>query len=307
MSKSTRSHKNTLADINNDPSSIFPSSSILPTTTSSSITPTLDSTPTPSTSAEAAPQHANPLGATTQALASLRFNKIIPTPAILSVEPPAPALDPISVPGETTANDPDVLMNETHEDTPTPAPQEYSTLSPEPSVFSDVLFANFAMPLDQPLVSTPETPIGDLASLTKNPILHNPVHGFSQLYHVSYGTYILRNENGCLSEIPATLLKAVLRYAAELNRSKNRTGHCITSVEPISYREIVQALHADPEQAKRLPEINHHNQIIYSDGSHYPLEIDYPDPVAVRNAMRTHQTFGSQDPALVMGLTMRAA
>ncbi|KAF8964781.1 hypothetical protein BDZ97DRAFT_1757693 [Flammula alnicola] len=150
-------------------------------------------------------------------------------------------------------------------------------------------------------------PVGNYHTLMVSPKLRNPVPGFSRLFLVREGVYQIVTRSQTALEVPAALLKSVLRYAAEINNARNHPERRIRLVEPAAYRDIVDALNDDPKAHGRLPIIEASGVIHFSMPG-YPLRIDYPDPERIRKAVALQDLMGEDaDPRLMQNVALHAA
>ncbi|KAF8201414.1 hypothetical protein BJ912DRAFT_1115893 [Pholiota molesta] len=149
-------------------------------------------------------------------------------------------------------------------------------------------------------------PVPNINALQTVPALNNPVPGFSKLFFGANGDFLLAYPDGQVLEVPAALLKAVLRYASELNNTRGHPERRVRLVEPFGYRYVAHALNGDPLQPAKLPMIHSDGSITYTGA--YPLHVNYPHPERVRQAMQLIDLFGEDvDAGLINTIIMRAA
>ncbi|KAF8967374.1 hypothetical protein BDZ97DRAFT_1756094 [Flammula alnicola] len=176
------------------------------------------------------------------------------------------------------------------------------------SVFADEpVYPGVGVARAPPFHNPNNIPVGDYHSLMVSPKLRNPVPGFSRLFLVREGVYQIITRSQTVLEVPAALLKSVLRYAAEINNARNHPERRIRLVEPAAYRDIVDALNEDPKAHGCLPIIEASGVIHFSMPG-YPLRIDYPDPERIRKAIALQDLMGEDaDLRLMQNVALHAA
>ncbi|KAJ3495634.1 hypothetical protein NLJ89_g10597 [Agrocybe chaxingu] len=117
---------------------------------------------------------------------------------------------------------------------------------------------------------------------------------FSRVFQRPNGDFSIINAHGFIYTITASQLNEILSFAADLNGTKHDEAKKNLLVEPIGYREVVNALNADEELERGLPTINGDGSVNYTEWNHgcYSLKVD--KAIKMESGIETQDLFDSK-------------